>query len=67
MRNPHRSCAQSFTNSDTIGCYLDLDKREIYFSKNGQMFDRAFTIPKELANEQFYPAVVMKVDSRFAN
>lgn len=31
----YRASLQEFTMHDTIGCYLDLDKGQISFSKNG--------------------------------
>lgn len=33
---------------------------EIKFSKNDQVFPKAFDIPKELQNAVFFPAVVLK-------
>ena len=44
-----------------IGCYIDLDNGEIYYTKNDKDFGvPAFTIPKHQANQTFFPAVVLK-------
>ncbi|XP_043242486.1 ATP-dependent RNA helicase Ddx1-like isoform X1 [Amphibalanus amphitrite] len=49
-----------FGKDDVIGCYLDLDNLEMYFSKNGKDLGKAFDIPKQVANEGLFPAVVLK-------
>lgn len=51
---------ESFTLNDVIGCHLDLDEREIYFSKNGKEFPVAFRIRPDVANSAFFPAIVIK-------
>ena len=39
-------CFQAFGINDTIGCYLDLDKMEIKWSKNGmQVFQLVYVTP----------------------
>ena len=49
-----------FGKGDYIGCYLDLDNLEIYYTKNGQDLGLAFTISKQQQNQTFFPAVVLK-------
>ncbi|KAE9552783.1 hypothetical protein FO519_004000 [Halicephalobus sp. NKZ332] len=51
---------ESFTLGDVIGCYLNLDKGAIHFSKNGVEFPTAFPIRQALINSTFYPAIVLK-------
>uniref|UniRef100_A0A0N5A8A6 ATP-dependent RNA helicase n=1 Tax=Syphacia muris TaxID=451379 RepID=A0A0N5A8A6_9BILA len=51
---------KSFTLGDTIGCLLDLDSMTISFAKNGQNYGKAFDIPAQMKNLQFFPAVVLK-------
>ncbi|XP_071488880.1 ATP-dependent RNA helicase DDX1-like [Diadema antillarum] len=51
---------EAFGKDDTIGCYLDLNKAEISFSKNGRHLGHAFTIPGHMLQYTFYPAVVLK-------
>lgn len=39
----HLICFQEFTMHDTIGCYLDIDKGHVKFSKNGKnIYDSCF-------------------------
>jgi len=49
-----------FGKADVIGIYLDLDKMEIWFSKNGTDLGKAYSINSQLTKEVFYPAVVLK-------
>uniref|UniRef100_A0A914WY60 ATP-dependent RNA helicase n=1 Tax=Plectus sambesii TaxID=2011161 RepID=A0A914WY60_9BILA len=51
---------ETFTLHDTIGCFINLDKKEITYSKNGKVFPKAFDIPRDLHNSAFFPAVVIK-------
>ncbi|XP_065359638.1 ATP-dependent RNA helicase Ddx1 [Calliphora vicina] len=51
---------EAFGKSDVIGCFLDLERMEVSFSKNGQNLGVAFRIPDNLRNETFYPAIVLK-------
>ncbi|XP_023300503.2 ATP-dependent RNA helicase Ddx1 [Lucilia cuprina] len=51
---------EAFGKNDVIGCYLDLERMEVSFSKNGQHLGVAFRIADNLRNETFYPAVVLK-------
>lgn len=40
----HFLCFQEFTMHDTIGCYLDIDKGHVKFSKNGKnIYDSCFS------------------------
>ena len=52
---------EPFGLNDTIGCYLDLDSREIWYSKNGNDLGKAFTLRSDFDHAIFYPAVVLKV------
>uniref|UniRef100_A0A0B7AKG3 ATP-dependent RNA helicase n=1 Tax=Arion vulgaris TaxID=1028688 RepID=A0A0B7AKG3_9EUPU len=51
---------QAFGTNDVIGCFLDLDKMEIKWSKNGIDLGKAFDIPPKNKNDSFYAAVVLK-------
>lgn len=51
---------EAFGMCDVIGCFLDIDKGEILFSKNGVMLGVAFRINDQLKREALYPAVVLK-------
>ena len=50
-----------FGKGDYLGCYLDLDNLEIYYTKNGQDLGLAFSISRQQQNQTFFPAVVLKV------
>jgi len=45
---------------DVIGCFLDLTKGEIKFSKNGLDLGVAFTLNAQQKSQTYYPAVVLK-------
>uniref|UniRef100_A0A671KZW7 ATP-dependent RNA helicase n=1 Tax=Sinocyclocheilus anshuiensis TaxID=1608454 RepID=A0A671KZW7_9TELE len=47
------SYGKEFTMHDTIGCYIDLDKCQVSFSKNGK-------IPPQLKNQPFFASCVLK-------
>lgn len=51
---------EPFGMHDVIGCYLDLSKGEIRFSKNGQDLGVAFTLSAQQKSQAYYPAVVLK-------
>uniref|UniRef100_A0A8B9QU87 ATP-dependent RNA helicase n=1 Tax=Anas platyrhynchos TaxID=8839 RepID=A0A8B9QU87_ANAPL len=51
---------KEFTMHDTIGCYLDLDKGQIKFSKNGKDLGLAFEIPPHIRNQALFAACVLK-------
>uniref|UniRef100_F6WNZ3 ATP-dependent RNA helicase n=1 Tax=Equus caballus TaxID=9796 RepID=F6WNZ3_HORSE len=51
---------EEFTMHDTIGCYLDIDKGHIKFSKNGKDLGLAFEIPQHMKNQALFPACVLK-------
>lgn len=38
----HKLLLQEFTMHDTIGCFLDIDKGQIKFSKNGKFYSLSF-------------------------
>jgi ATP-dependent RNA helicase DDX1 len=48
---------------DTVQCYLDADEGVVFFSLNGERFEKAFDIPKYMRGHVFYPAAVLKVGS----
>ena len=50
-----------FGKGDYLGCYLDLDNLEIYYTKNGQDLGLAFSISRHQQTQTFFPAVVLKV------
>lgn len=54
------SYGEPFGLSDVVGCFLDLDAHEIYFSKNGVDLGLAFALPGHLHKAAFYPAAVVK-------
>lgn len=45
---------------DVIGCFLDLVKGEIKFTKNGVDLGVAFTLNAQQKSQTYYPAVVLK-------
>lgn len=45
---------------DVIGCFLDLMKGEIKFTKNGMDLGIAFTLNAQQKSQTYYPAVVLK-------
>lgn len=51
---------EEFGLNDVIGCCLDLQQYEIRFKKNEKDLGVAFSIPNNLRNSTFYPAVVLK-------
>lgn len=51
---------EAFGMHDVIGCCLDLERYEIRFTKNAKDLGVAFSIPNNLRNSTFYPAVVLK-------
>lgn len=52
---------KAYGKDDCVGCYIDLDRGSISFSKNGNFLGKAFDIPSHLIGSPFYPAVVLKV------
>ncbi|XP_020295274.1 ATP-dependent RNA helicase Ddx1 [Pseudomyrmex gracilis] len=51
---------EPFGMHDVIGCFLDLVKGEIRFSKNGADLGVAFTLNAQQKSQIYYPAVVLK-------
>ena len=51
---------EKFGNSDTIGCFLDWEKRTISYSKNGSSLGTAFTLPQNLTGTTLFPAVAVQ-------
>ncbi|KAJ7341071.1 hypothetical protein JRQ81_004770 [Phrynocephalus forsythii] len=54
------SYGEEFTMHDTIGCYLDMDKGQVGFSKNGKDLGLAFETPQHLKNQALFAACVLK-------
>uniref|UniRef100_A0A8C1T1A4 ATP-dependent RNA helicase n=1 Tax=Cyprinus carpio TaxID=7962 RepID=A0A8C1T1A4_CYPCA len=54
------SYGEEFTMHDTIGCYIDPDKGQVSFSKNGNDLGLAFEIPSQLKNQGFFASCVLK-------
>ncbi|NWS43044.1 DDX1 helicase, partial [Probosciger aterrimus] len=54
------SYGEEFTMHDTIGCFLDIDKGQIKFSKNGKDLGLAFEIPPHIRNQALFAACVLK-------
>lgn len=54
------SYGESFGINDTIGCCLDLDDAKMKFTKNGVDLGVAFTVPKNMVQNGFFAAVVLK-------
>ncbi|CAH1779368.1 unnamed protein product [Owenia fusiformis] len=51
---------EPYGKDDVIGCFLDLDAGQIKWSKNGDDLGKAYDIPSNLLNQNFYAAVVLK-------
>ncbi|XP_074102391.1 ATP-dependent RNA helicase Ddx1 [Cotesia typhae] len=51
---------EAFGMHDVIGCYLDLERGEVRFSKNGLDLGKAFDLNSQQKNETYFPAVVLK-------
>ncbi|XP_018314333.1 ATP-dependent RNA helicase Ddx1 [Mycetomoellerius zeteki] len=51
---------EAFGMHDVIGCFLDLMKGEIKFTKNGMDLGIAFTLNAQQKSQTYYPAVVLK-------
>ncbi|KAK3085895.1 hypothetical protein FSP39_010136 [Pinctada imbricata] len=54
------SYGEAYGMNDVLGCWLNLDKGEIRWSKNGMDLGKAYDIPPHLKNEKFYAAVTLK-------
>lgn len=51
---------EAFGMHDVIGCFLDLVKGEIKFTKNGMDLGVAFMLNAQQKSQTYYPAVVLK-------
>ncbi|XP_029673182.1 ATP-dependent RNA helicase Ddx1 isoform X2 [Formica exsecta] len=51
---------EAFGMHDVIGCFLDLARGEIKFSKNGVDLGVAFALNAQQKSQTYYPAVVLK-------
>jgi ATP-dependent RNA helicase DDX1 len=56
-----------FQNGDAVGCYIDLVKREVSYSRNGAQMGKAFDIPQEMVGSVFFPAVLLKNSELMVN
>ena len=54
------SYGRAFGKEEVLGCYLDLDNMEIYYTINGEDQGLAFSINSQFKGQTFYPAVVLK-------
>ena len=54
------SYGRAFGKEEVLGCYLDLDNMEIYYTINGEDQGLAFSINNQFKGQTFYPAVVLK-------
>ena len=54
------SYGRAFGKEEVLGCYLDLDNNEIYYTINGEDQGLAFSISNQFKGHVFYPAVVLK-------
>ncbi|KAI7799718.1 ATP-dependent RNA helicase DDX1 [Triplophysa rosa] len=54
------SYGEEFTMHDVIGCYIDMDKGHLSFSKNGNDLGLAFEIPPQLKTQPFFASCVLK-------
>eukprot|EP01031_Cornospumella_fuschlensis_P046544 gene46544-56991_t len=50
---------EQYTNGDIIGCLLDLDGKNVQFSKNGKMFDVAYPIHTDVHGAVFFPTITL--------
>ncbi|CAB3406926.1 unnamed protein product [Caenorhabditis bovis] len=58
-----------FTTNDVLGCFLDLDNLEIWWSKNGMEYHPGFKIAEKFRQKQhcLFPAMVLQNSSLEAN
>ncbi|KAI0980716.1 hypothetical protein GJ496_005693 [Pomphorhynchus laevis] len=61
------SYGEPFTMGDTIGCYIDLSKGNIFWSKNGKNLGIGYHIPSNMLNKTFYPSVCIKNSTVLTN
>ena len=58
---------EKFETSDSIGCYLDLIRKEVAYSRNGRHLGKAFDIPQSMIGSVFFPAVLLKSSEMVIN
>jgi heterogeneous nuclear ribonucleoprotein U-like protein 1 len=51
---------QPYSTNDVIGCYLNLDAKSIFYTKNGHYLAEAFKLGPETNVAVFYPHVTVK-------
>lgn len=50
---------EKYGDGDVLGCYVDLEQKEISFSRNGNFLGVAFKLPKTF-NDPLFPALCLK-------
>lgn len=56
-----------FQNSDAIGCFIDFQRKEVSYSRNGAHLGKAFDLPPETIGSVFFPAVLLKNSEMVVN
>ncbi len=56
----HGRHRESFGQGDVVGCFLDVAKGMVGFSKNGRYLGDAFTLDPPAAAAALFPALVLK-------
>lgn len=59
-RRKFEDYGERFGIHDVIGCWIDLDSKQLGFTKNGIDLGKAFDIPKSLWHVPLFPAVSLK-------
>ncbi|KAK3731058.1 hypothetical protein QZH41_019217 [Actinostola sp. cb2023] len=60
MNNKFFDYGMPYTVNDVITCYIDYDKKCIFFAKNGQFLGKAFDLGPGANGVAFYPHVTIK-------
>ncbi|CAJ0946287.1 unnamed protein product, partial [Mesorhabditis belari] len=60
---------ESFTVNDVLGCYLDLDNLNIWWSKNGKQYPVAYSIPPKMRDpaNALHPSVLLQCSALHLN
>ncbi|RYH32433.1 DEAD/DEAH box helicase [archaeon] len=54
---------EAYSNGDIIGCLLDLDSKNVLFSRNGKVFDVAYPIHTDVQGAVFFPTITLSGSS----